>query len=251
VWVGIDGYSNSTVEQLGTEQDVINGKAVYDAWWEMYSSGKGQPEQVITGMTIQPGDSISASVTYLGSNNFQLSITDSSHANDSFTITVSSSSLQSPLAQRTSAEWIVEAPSVGGSIATVANFGSVTFTNASATINGVTGPINSSSWQNQAINIAVNGTTYDTTSVLTNNGTSFVETYNTSAGSLHGGSGGKSGRNLVSNVSAGMSAVATTQDTSLVIGPGLTPTPVTWNSRTPIRQGKPIVPAFSTDSLLS
>ena len=38
VWVGIDGYSSSTVEQIGTEQDVVNGTPQYSAWWEMYSS---------------------------------------------------------------------------------------------------------------------------------------------------------------------------------------------------------------------
>ena len=33
VWVGIDGYaSDSTVEQIGTEQDVVNGTPVYQAW---------------------------------------------------------------------------------------------------------------------------------------------------------------------------------------------------------------------------
>ncbi len=40
VWVGIDGYSNSTVEQIGTEQDVVNGTPEYSVWWEMYSSGR-------------------------------------------------------------------------------------------------------------------------------------------------------------------------------------------------------------------
>jgi len=31
-WVGIDGYSSNSVEQLGTEHDSIGGKAVYSAW---------------------------------------------------------------------------------------------------------------------------------------------------------------------------------------------------------------------------
>ena len=39
VWVGIDGYSDSTVEQIGTEEDVVNGGPSMHAWWEMYSSG--------------------------------------------------------------------------------------------------------------------------------------------------------------------------------------------------------------------
>src|SRR5579863_6886039 len=31
-WVGIDGYSSNTVEQIGTEQDVIGGHVEYSAW---------------------------------------------------------------------------------------------------------------------------------------------------------------------------------------------------------------------------
>ena len=120
VWVGIDGWGNSTVEQLGTEEDLVNGSPVYRAWWEMYSSGKGQPEQVITSMNVMPGDSITASVQYITSGahagQFYLSIVDNSRANDAFSIYASSSQYQSPLAQLSCAEWIVEAPTVGGSI---------------------------------------------------------------------------------------------------------------------------------------
>jgi hypothetical protein len=182
-WVGIDGYNNQTVEQIGTEQDYVNGKPVYYAWWEMYSSGgakvPGQGyEAPISNMTISPGDLISASVQYIPitytAGLFELSIKDQSQANDSFGTYQSSSQTQSPLAQRTSAEWIVEATSVNGTTS-LANFGSVTFTNASATINGVSGAINSPSWQSQAINMVSGvGVTYDTTSVLTNSGKNFV-----------------------------------------------------------------------------
>lgn len=193
VWVGIDGYNNSTVEQIGTEQDVVNGTPVYQVWWEMYSSGLQQPEQPISGMTIEPGDSISASVQYLTSGadagDFLLSIVDNTRSNDSFSIDVSSSQTQSPTAQRSSAEWIVEAPTVGNGVAALANFTSVTFTNASATINGVTGPINDSAWQSQAINMATSrGSLEDTTSTLLDSGTSFVVTYDSTSGSANSGS---------------------------------------------------------------
>lgn len=137
-------------------------------------------------MTVEPGDSITASVQYITSDahagQFLLSIVDNSRPNDLFSICSSSSQYQSPLAQRSSAEWIVEASTVGGSIAQVANFGQVTFTSATAVINGVSGPINDSAWQSQAVNIGSNGVTYDTTSVLTNSGSTFVVTYNASAG---------------------------------------------------------------------
>jgi hypothetical protein len=196
VWVGIDGYSSSTVEQIGTEQDVVNGTVEYQAWYEMYSSGKQQPVQVISSMTIEPGDSISASVQYISSGahagDFELTISDNSRANDSFTIYVNSARTQSPTAQMSSAEWVVEAPSLGNSVANLANFGTVTFTSASATINGVTGPINDPAWQSQAMNIVSGlGTTQDTTSVLDGSGTSFSVTYDTSSDS--GGSGPSGG----------------------------------------------------------
>jgi hypothetical protein len=168
VWVGIDGYNSSSVEQLGTDSDVVNGKATYYVWYEMYP----QNSVNVTSMTISPGDTISASVQYLTTGShagqFELSITDTSQANDSFTIYESGSGLQ-----RSSAEWVVEAPSSTSGILPLANFGSVAFTNASATINGVTGPIDDSAWQSTAINMVSGATTEASTSGLTDsNGTS-------------------------------------------------------------------------------
>src|SRR4029077_4765530 len=72
VWVGIDGYSSNSVEQLGTEQDTSkSGATRYYAWWEIYP----HPPILISGMTISPGDSMSASVTY-SSGAYTLQITD-------------------------------------------------------------------------------------------------------------------------------------------------------------------------------
>lgn len=35
-WVGIDGYSSNTVEQIGTDSDCQNGSPSYYAWFEFY-----------------------------------------------------------------------------------------------------------------------------------------------------------------------------------------------------------------------
>ena len=35
-WVGIDGYSSSSVEQDGTLVECYRGTAYYYTWWEMY-----------------------------------------------------------------------------------------------------------------------------------------------------------------------------------------------------------------------
>src|SRR5438105_135787 len=95
-WVGIDGFNSSTVEQIGTDSDYVNGQAQYYAWYEMYPA-----PMVKLGLTIHPGDTISASVSY-GSNVFMLSITDGT--NPTF-----STSQTSTAAKFSSAEWIQEA----------------------------------------------------------------------------------------------------------------------------------------------
>jgi hypothetical protein len=168
MWVGIDGFSDSTVEQTGTEQDVINGVATYDAWYETVPN---EAEIVITSMTVKPGDTMSASVTSVGNSKFTMSITNVTE-NESFSIT------QTQLgAKRSSAEWIVEAPTVNGSIASLANFGTATFTNAQATINKKTGPIDSSSWQNTSINMVnSSGATKASTGSLTDSTSGGVTT---------------------------------------------------------------------------
>jgi hypothetical protein len=185
-WVGIDGNSDSTVEQTGTEADVINGVPRYYAWWEMYSSGLQQPEQVISSsiMTIHPGDAITASVRYAGSGNFVLTINDTTR-NESFTTTQNTTTTQSPTAQRSSAEWIVEAPTVAGRQASLANFQTVTFSNASATMDPGAGPhtgsISDPAWQVEVYDmVSQNGpflTLLDSTSSLNSAGTQFTVTY--------------------------------------------------------------------------
>jgi Peptidase A4 family len=133
-WVGIDGYSDGTVEQLGTEQDWTNGSggsASYYAWWEMYPhpayyvtlNGKIAP--------VKANDSITAKVTYNNNNSFTLYMTNNTQG-WSFTTTQ-----KMPSAKRTSAEWIEEAPFSGG-IVPLADFGTVNFTSCLAAINSPT-----------------------------------------------------------------------------------------------------------------
>ena len=89
------------------------------------------------------GDSITASVQYSStSNQFQFSLTDTTR-HTGFSV---SGSLSSAL--RATAEWITEAPSAGtASIYPLPTFGSVTFTDAQATIASATGAAGNSDWQ--------------------------------------------------------------------------------------------------------
>ncbi len=140
-WVGIDGGNGSeTVEQDGTEADCSSGKAVYDAWWEMYGdtapavNGGDEVELSPSHYPIAPGDSISASVSVSGTN-WTLTIADNTHpwSGGAFSTTISFSG-----GEQSSAEWIVERPETCSpcSVAALSDFGSASFTSAAATTTG-------------------------------------------------------------------------------------------------------------------
>ena len=141
-WVGIDGYSSSTVEQTGTDSDCSHGAATYYAWYEFYPKGS----VLIKSLTIHAGDAIVASVSYSTTTaKFTTSIADVT-AGTSFT---TSSAVKN--AARSSAEWIAEAPSSFSGVLPLANFGTVEFgadytgaaATCSATISGTTGLLGS------------------------------------------------------------------------------------------------------------
>ena len=167
IWVGIDGVSDQTVEQIGTEQDWTGGAPVYYAWFEMYPT-RGY---YLSTFPVEPGDQISAEVQVVGKNLFALSISNLTQ-NAGFSITKKRS------AKCSSADWIVEAPYLHR-ILTLADFGLVTFTDCSATIEGVQGPINDISWQNQAeiMEARKTASVLAQPSALTTNATGFTVTW--------------------------------------------------------------------------
>jgi hypothetical protein len=122
-WVGIDGDSSNTVEQTGTDSDCSGGSPSYSAWWEMYPKSA----VLIPSIVVHPGDSFTATVSY-GSAGFTLTLSDNT-TGQSFTTVQTSKK-----ARRSSAEWIMEGPASGN----LTDFGSIGFTNASATIGGQT-----------------------------------------------------------------------------------------------------------------
>jgi hypothetical protein len=173
-WVGIDGYSDSTVEQTGTLAECQSGTATYFAWYEFYP----RPSFEITTISVHAGDVMSASVQYT-SGKFVVTITDVTTGQ-----TFSTSAKVN--AQRTSAEWIAEAPSSGGSILPLADFGTASFgsdytgvasTNY-ATISGTTGAIGSFGTSVVAITMVdSSGGVKASSSSLSSDGTSFTVTW--------------------------------------------------------------------------
>lgn len=122
-WVGIDGFNNSNLIQTGTESDYYSGSAHYDAWWEILPAA----ETVIPSVPVRPGDVMTATITKGLRSSWSITINDVT-TGKSFTTTQAYSGPQ------TSAEWVEEAPSVGGRIAPLANFGKATFD--PGTVNG-------------------------------------------------------------------------------------------------------------------
>lgn len=162
-WVGIDGYSDGTVEQIGTEQDWSRGRAGYYAWFEMYPNNAYQ----IRNFPVKPGDTITAEVKYTSSG-FVLTINNLTET-ASFTTTQTIRS-----ANRSSAEWIFEAPSSYSGVLPLPNFGTVNFSGCVATLNGQTASISSSSWQNDPLTMeSLGGAVEAQPTALSADGTSF------------------------------------------------------------------------------
>jgi len=132
-WVGIDGLLSTTVEQIGTASQCFEGALQYYAWYEFYPA----PLTVISTVPVSPGDSIQANVKYSGGA-FTLFINDTTTGN-SFT----SAATTVAGADRSSAEWITEAPAGSIGVLPLAHFATVKFTGTSATISGHTGNIGS------------------------------------------------------------------------------------------------------------
>jgi hypothetical protein len=167
-WVGIDGDGSDTVEQTGTDSDCLGeGSPNYYAWYEMYPAAS-----FLIGDPVSPGDSMTASVSVSGTT-WTLTLVDHTQG-WTFTKVVNN---PSPTPQKLSAEWIVEAPSSGstGAELPLSEFGSVTFTGAEATVNGVTGSIGS--FANVGLTMVYNGVDQATVSALGTLGDAFVDTW--------------------------------------------------------------------------
>jgi hypothetical protein len=172
-WVGIDGYNSSTVEQTGVIAYCNGTRAAYYAWYEFYPAGSVE----ITSVPVSPGNEISASVSYSGSE-FTTTIT-----NETTGKSYSKSSRVSG-AKRSSAEWIAEAPCCTGSggILPLSDFGTAYFgedytgiadTNY-ATETSTSGPISAfGSDVQEIIMVSSSGADEAVPSALTDGGTSF------------------------------------------------------------------------------
>jgi hypothetical protein len=126
-WIGIGGVTSGDLIQVGTQNIVsASGQVSSGAFYEMLPASS----RTVPGMTVNGGDSISASVTEISSGQWTITIRDNTNS-ESFSINVSYSSSLS------SAEWIEEDPSyVNGRLIPFDNFNSASFNGSSTTSSG-------------------------------------------------------------------------------------------------------------------
>jgi hypothetical protein len=125
-WIGVDGFTNAKLIQVGTEQDFFGGAAHYNAWWEILPA----PESVLstTQYPVAPGNRMKASIyetaatttvvtgtTTAVEHLWTIILTD---ATKGWTFTTT----QAYNGTGTSAEWIHEAPVVNGATSTLARY---------------------------------------------------------------------------------------------------------------------------------
>ncbi len=125
-WVGIGGVRSRDLIQAGTQQVVSgSGTTQYQAWIETLPQA-AHP----VNLTIHPGDSVSVSIAEQTPNDWLISFTNNT-TGQAYQQNVAYASTHS------SAEWVEEAPSSGrGAILPLDDFGTVSFTNGSATKDG-------------------------------------------------------------------------------------------------------------------
>jgi len=70
-WVGIDGFSSSTVEQTGSSGDCNGSSPDYYAWYEMYPANV-----IIINKTVKPGDKFTGTVTHTSGTKYTLLLKD-------------------------------------------------------------------------------------------------------------------------------------------------------------------------------
>jgi hypothetical protein len=165
-WVGLDGATNSTVEQVGIDTYVSGGVDYYYAWYEMFPAAAQ-----VYALAASPGDNIQVSV-YTVNGTYYLSLNDTT-LGAGFDATASVPTGYT--GQNKSAEVITEAPSElsNGNLVQLplADYGQVNYNGATVTSrNGTHGGLGSSSlWNGYAIKmVSASGATLSTPSGLLN-----------------------------------------------------------------------------------
>jgi len=165
-WIGIGGVTTSDLIQVGTQNIIAaNGQVATTAFYELLPDFA----QTVPGVTVTPGDSMTASLSEISSGQWAVSITDQTNG-QSYTATVAYASSNS------SAEWIEEDPSFSsGRQIPFDNYQTAAFSGGSTTLNGASSTIAGSNAQSIFM-VNRSGQTISAPSALTGNGSGFTVT---------------------------------------------------------------------------
>lgn len=123
-WVGIGGIDTRDLIQAGTEAIVQDGAVEYQAWIELLPA----PSRPVS-LAVSAGDSVTVTISETSRGQWSIEIrNDTTGARYATTVHYAST--------RSSAEWVEEAPSIGRATVALDQFGSVTFTGATAVRDG-------------------------------------------------------------------------------------------------------------------
>lgn len=124
-WVGIDGFNDQYLAQVGIGEEAVSGRTNYYGWWEIITPTKVLPEQVFK-FAIKPGQRVTATVT-IASGKATMTLFNN-------TTGAKAAKVYPYAGPGASSEWIQEDVYVNGSISPAPNWKSVSFT--SLTVNG-------------------------------------------------------------------------------------------------------------------
>ena len=116
MWIGIDGYSNAQLIQVGTNQFSFNNHSYYSAWWEILPD----VETIIPSMKVHAGDHMSAAVSKQRGTTWTISLSN-------LTTGKKFSTTKTYNGPGSSAEFIQEALTVGNGIATLPQYDTTGF----------------------------------------------------------------------------------------------------------------------------
>ena len=128
-WNGIDGWGSSDVLQAGVEFDAYcsgsTKSTYYSAWYEWYPYG----EVRISSLPVVPGDDLFVEVWHTSSTQGYAYIVNE---NTGQYVDIGFTAYPGYPLIGNSAEWVVERPSVGGTLATLSDYSFIPFWNAYA-----------------------------------------------------------------------------------------------------------------------
>ena len=132
------------LEQIGTQTECAGGRAIVVAWHESLPRERAE---VTEPLDVRPGDTVWAQARWLGGAAYRLSLVDITHPVQ-FSIRDSN-----PTLRRTSAEWIVEAPTGGCPdschVLSMPDFGRLRFSGTWVTAADVRAPLDGSGFTHE------------------------------------------------------------------------------------------------------